>query len=411
MGYLGRYGAALALVAVLSGGCSGSSPLDEAAAAICDAVHAEPSDLAAFEGFERDVARERREGLDEEDLLAAVEEQCGRAIAAITAAASVYSLDPEPETQAEPKPEVVEEPDVVFADLRPIDWVHQMWTTDCTEDGVTRGLQLTLEDGQGVHRPPEPTLTPIYVVDLDDVVYGDVTGDGHDDVVFVTQCVFASAEYFVEVWSHDEEGQPLHLPIVNHFSKFEAVVDRVEAVDGLLRVHSREGAPGDDMPHLNGYPIEVVWSYTFDGNTWDAQEISRTDTRPEPESDPTSQSAGTRLNGFSGQVRAPGPIGCVDPVGAPDGVGYCFSLALLAEDEQEARRFATDDLVDSMVASGQLSASFWGLAPPLEFGCGPPVIPMSDPTATSCIVATLDGVGLQLEVAGSAVTSFGSYSG
>ena len=84
-------GGALASVVVLLGlvlaACGGQDPVEDAASVICDAIDVEPSDEIAFAEFERAVARERRDGLDEGELRAAVDERCGRAITAISAAA------------------------------------------------------------------------------------------------------------------------------------------------------------------------------------------------------------------------------------------------------------------------------------------------------------------------------------
>lgn len=232
--------------------------------------------------------------MDEGELFAAVDASCGRALMAISASTetSVEAVGDEPE--AEPADE--EEPEVVIADLAAIDWLDQTWTTDCTNDEGLRGVELTRDDElDGAHRPEDGQLTPVYVVELDSAVYGDVTGDGHDEAIFVTQCVLASAEYRVEVWSHDEQGKPLHLPPVHRFFKFDAVVDRAEAVNGLLRIHSNEGESGDDMPHLNGYPVQVVTDWTYEANNqeWLAAELSRTDTSPAaPEQTTVLETAG-----------------------------------------------------------------------------------------------------------------------
>lgn len=233
----------------------------------------------------RRTSRERRDGMDGDELLAAVDAACGRALMAISAPAETPVDVVEEEAEAEPASE--EEPDVVFTDLEQFDWLDTNWTTDCTFEGDLRNVTLTLDGSEGVHRPAEPSEVPIYTVDLDDVVYGDVTGDGHDEAIFVTRCDFVSIEERVEVWSHDVDGAPLHLPPVNVFSKFDGLVGRVEVVGGFLRIHSNEGAQGDDMPHMNGYPEQVAtdWSFEADDQQWLATEVERSDTRPAPSPD------------------------------------------------------------------------------------------------------------------------------
>ena len=317
--------AAILAAGLLVVGCAGDDAVANAADIICLAIDEEPDDLAAFEGYERDLARERRGGIDEQELRAALYDRCERAISAISAAAN------DPEAATVPAPEAsLEEPDeatvpeTVFTDLATVDWVDQIWSTECTNESGVRDVPLTYdEELGGVRRPTGGALTPVYVVELDRVVYGDVTGNGQPDAAFVTQCVFASAEYFVEVWTHDDEGQPLHLPPVRHFSKFDAVVDRLEANEGRLRIHSREGLPGDDAPHLNGYPIDVVTDWTFVEGTWRGEERSR--------SEPPTAVAG-----------------CETPNASPEDAALCLVAAVNAEDYELAGAAAGPMVVEFM---------------------------------------------------------------
>ena len=311
--------ALVSALALLMAGCGGENHLDGTAATICDAIDDEVSDELALEGFELAIARERREGTVEQDLRAAVEQRCGRALEVIQTSAEHQEPTPGADAVVEEveEPEPMEVPEVV--NLATLDWFEQSWTTDCTNEDDAQQVTLTYEEEfGGVRRPGDGALTPIYVVGLNDAVHGDVTGDGHDDAVFVTQCVFASAEYFVEVWSHDEAGQPLHLPPVHHFSKFTEAVEKVEVGDEALRIHSGEGAPGDDMPHLNGYPVKVVTDWSFDGQQWHATEISRSELTTEPQGDGASPSpdGGGGDDGF----RSPtGNIYC-EYIGGPDAI-------------------------------------------------------------------------------------------
>lgn len=185
-----------------------------------------------------------------------------------------------------------------------------------------------------VYRPDDGALTPVYVVDLNGIVFGDVTGDGHKDAIFVTECVYASAEVLVEVWSYDDDGQPRHLPPVKHFSKFESVVDRVEAVGGELRIHSREGAVGDGFPHLNGYPIAVVTGWSFDGAKWLAHEVDRVDIVPEPNPQPEPDSASIAE--------------CATPSASADHTVRCLVAAVNTQDNTKANRVATSDVVATL---------------------------------------------------------------
>lgn len=310
-------------------GCGGEDAVAVAADTICLAIDEEPDDLAAFAGYERDLARERRGGLDEQELRVALYDRCERAISAISAAANdpEVAAAPGPEASIEEPHEVAEdapEPETVFADLASVDWVDQIWSTECTNEDGVRDVALTYdEEFGGVRRPDDGALTPVYVVDLDGIVYGDVTGNGHADAVFITECVFASAEILVEVWTHDEAGQPLHLPPVRHFSRFDAVVDRVEAGEGRLRIHSREGLPDDDQPHLNGYPIDVVTDWVLVDGAWRAEERSRS----EP---PTSVP------------------GCEAPNASPEDAALCLVAAANAEEYELAAMAAGPMVVDRL---------------------------------------------------------------
>lgn len=310
-------------------GCGADGAVAEAADAICLAIDEQPDDLVAFAGYERDLARARRGGTDELELRAALYNRCERAISAISAAANdpEVAAGPSSEGSLEEAEGVVEdapEPEPEFTDLTDVDWVDQVWSTECTNESGVRDVQLTYdEDLGGVRRPTGGALTPVYVVQLDRVVYGDVTGNGHADAAFITQCVFASAEYFVEVWTHDDDGQPLHLPPVRHFSKFDAVVDRLEAGEGRLRIHSQEGLPGDDAPHLNGYPIDVVTDWTFADGAWRDEERSR--------SEPPTAVAG-----------------CETPNASPEDAALCLVAAANAQDYELAAVVAGPMVVEFM---------------------------------------------------------------
>ena len=299
------------LAAALLAGCSGDDAMAEAAERICAAIDAEPSDELAFEGLERDLARERRDGLDEDELRAAVEARCGRAVTAITAAATA-ATEPEPEPDPEP------------IDLTTVDWTAVTWTSPCS--GSQQPASLTLTAGEPVERPthlaeaegtlvhvddPDPTLATVeYTVYAGHVVFTDVTGDGNEDASFISTCRQGNTlSVAVEVWSQDDNGEVLQLPTAVSYGN-DGTVTALEAVDGGLRVHSREGAEGEPTPHLHGYPVEVVTDWTYDGNAWVADEIERTDTTPEPEPEPEP---------------APAP----QPAPEPDpGMGACERLGL-----------------------------------------------------------------------------------
>ena len=333
-----RTGALVAVTAVLLASCNTDDPVGVAADAICEAIDAEGSDVAAFEGYELAIAQERRDGIDEGELQAALNERCGRAIIAISAAGIE---DEEVDEEEE------EETELEAIDVRSIDWADQTWMTMCTgtaEDEVgaltPQPVTLTLDESDPDSArwqhlnpfTPDPGF-PIYEVEIEDVAYGDVTGDGIDDAVFVSLCTHGNAmTETLEVW---EGGIELvQLPEVLSYLR-DGTIEQVEAVDGRLRVFSSEAAPGDDQPWLSEYPVEVVrdWIYEADEQTWHATEISRMDaisppaSEPEPEPEPEPQPTPTPTPAPEPE---PVPEPAPEPAPAPSA---CDSLGFPGQDE------------------------------------------------------------------------------
>lgn len=182
----------------------------------------------------------------------------------------------------EPKEPQLEEPEELQpVDLRNVDWTAVTWTTSCTEFGNLEDVRLSLADddkfGSLIYDvfPDSETPRQVYSVDHPEA-FGDVTGDGLDDAVFITSCFYGNDfEFSVEVWSHDQAGEPTHLPPVFSFTKFDGAIQQVDIVDGSLRVWTHEPLPGDEAPHLNGYPVEVITDWQFVAQRWIADEVSR----------------------------------------------------------------------------------------------------------------------------------------
>lgn len=185
------------------------------------------------------------------------------------------AITPSPSVAPSPSPSIASP-----VDLRTVAWEEQSWTTDCVESGRPEAVSLTEgDDGQLLSDPgPDGGAAAFgmnYTVDSGAVRYGDVTGDGLDDAVFETECFLGNGFIFhVEVWSHDEEGEPTQLPPVLSYSKFDGTIDEVEIVDGKLRIATSEPAPGDTHPHLNGYPIKVVTDWAYVAGDWTAQYLT-----------------------------------------------------------------------------------------------------------------------------------------
>ena len=160
-------------------------------------------------------------------------------------------------------------------------------------DGETQSLPLVESvDGEpGVYShflEPGNTLSGmVYSMGIGEGIFSDGSDDERQLAVFRGRC-FLGNDFLIliEAWSHDEDGDLLQLPNLLSYSKWDGLIEHVEIVDGQIRVHTFEPAPGEETPHLDGYAVEVVtdWSYGDDG--WMADEISRVDTTPEPKPQP-----------------------------------------------------------------------------------------------------------------------------
>lgn len=195
---------------------------------------------------------------------------------------------PEPEEMDEDE-QAVPEPEPLEVDLRSVDWSGSTWMTTCagTEEEPFQSsvpVPVTLspsgpDDLIGwEHRNPFDTGVglPRYQVDIEEVAYGDVTGDGLQDATFSTFCTPGNAViHNLEVWVGGTD--PEQLPVVVSFTK-DRRIEAFEPVDGRLRVTTSEAEPGDDQPWLNGYPVTVVTDYRWSDGTWAATEVERSAT-------------------------------------------------------------------------------------------------------------------------------------
>jgi hypothetical protein len=176
---------------------------------------------------------------------------------------------------SEPLPEPV--------DLRERNWSRHTWPTTCNvlyeEVEATLGPSDVLELPGVLEFASSGGAVPVvFSVWVEDVIFGDVTGDSRDDAVFRTECFHGNAsEQMVEVWSTDDDGRPELLPVVAGWTKFDGVVESFSVEDGAIRVVTSEGLPDDDHPHLNGYPIDVVTDWRYEEDGWSATEVSRTE--------------------------------------------------------------------------------------------------------------------------------------
>ena len=280
MGHPGYGVAAVLVAAALLVGCVAEDPAAAAAETICLGIEAEDDALAAYDRYERSVARERRAGLDDGALREALYRRCDVAIAAISAAAN------DPEVASAPAPDNDDPPgapDVAPVDLRQVDWGELAWVTRCTESGDIEELTLTPAPMPGrlwhnsADDPDAPELAT-YTVEAGGVIFGDLTGDGAEEAVFTTDCFLGDDSlHLVEVWSVDPTGQPVHLPPVIAYTRADGVIDGLDVVDGRLRIHTAEPSDVDERPDRDGYGAKVVTDWTYVDGAWRSQEHSRSE--------------------------------------------------------------------------------------------------------------------------------------
>jgi hypothetical protein len=157
------------------------------------------------------------------------------------------------------------------------------WTTDCTEDGEVRKVQLDRSGKEAGAMPPmrpdgrllyyrdDPTQpnSMLFSVDMSIVAGVDLNGSGGLALAVDTACFSGNAlSHAVEVWDVDEDGWPVQLPPAIIYSKFDGYVIDLGSDGDALIIEMRVGAPGDHSPHLNGYPYTRVSEHRFDGVHW-----------------------------------------------------------------------------------------------------------------------------------------------
>ena len=266
-----------------------------------------------------------------------------------------------PEEAGDVIEEPAEDPEAISpVDLAEVDWTQLPWSTTCSDGPETIEVMLSEgavpwdEPGTTGYNPDPDAEIPgmVYLVNIDSMMVGDVTGDGLDNAVFRSECFLGNDSLFhVEVWGHDHDGHPVHLPAVVEYSKWDGVIEDVEIVEDTLRIHTREPEPGDDLPHINGYPVEVVTDWTFDSHRWRADEVSRADQEQTP---PAANGGAT-----------PGIEECADPHASSADTVLCLVAAINAQDYATAGTVAADEVVSLL----QETREEWG---PLDWqfeGC------------------------------------------
>jgi hypothetical protein len=256
---------------------------------------------------------------------------------------------PRSELAPEPEPERAAVP----VDLAEVAWEEQAWTAPCAEPGEPS--RLTLSPGaafgelSGSVDDPTSSEPMTYTVELERALFGDVTGDGLDDAVFTTHCTLGEdVGSYVEVWSHDQDGEPTQLPPVVAYSDREASIDDVEIAEGSLLVHTSEPASADDTGDHDRYPVLVVTAWSFDGQVWVAEERSRTDTAPRPEPEPEPAPAPEPAPEATGAPSPDAVPGCEDAAASDEATVRCLIAAVNAEAYDVAAEIAADDVVAAL---------------------------------------------------------------
>jgi hypothetical protein len=151
------------------------------------------------------------------------------------------------------------------------------WSTDCYGERRMLALSPTEEPGPMAMRPGGPLLEHVddptsvssmrFTVDLS--VVAEMTIGGTPALAVDTFCFLGNGFLnAVEVWGVDGEGWPVQLPSPLGYSKTDGYVIDLAGEDDVLVLTMRVGAPGDDWPHLNGYPYIRVSEHRFDGTRW-----------------------------------------------------------------------------------------------------------------------------------------------
>jgi hypothetical protein len=167
--------------------------------------------------------------------------------------------------------------------LTPESLADLTWTTDCTEDGEVREVELEPLPPDGpLLRPmrpdgrqfayfddPSEIAGMVFSVDLSVVASVDLDGSGAPELAVDTWCFGGNGfGHAVEVWGVGEDGWPVQLPPALRYTKFDGYVIDLGSEGDALIITMRVGAPGDSWPHLNGYPLVRVSEHRFDGTSW-----------------------------------------------------------------------------------------------------------------------------------------------
>lgn len=232
-------------------------------------------------------------------------------------------------------------PRTVFAET---DWSGSRWdASECYDSYAEVANPVVLSDvGGGILRYNPNGLgatgdesLPVFEVDLSTATFGDLTGDGHDDIALTSWCEHYGASFgLLHVWTHGQSGESQQLPAVLGFSWAGDHLAGFEIADGHLRTTTLEWSDSS-----SGTPdVEVVTDWSWDGGRWQATEVPQ----PDAESDQAVTLSDGRFLSPSGNIQCmasdsnldcqissglnpPPPGGC--PGGAGDWAGVLLPPA------------------------------------------------------------------------------------
>jgi hypothetical protein len=219
-------------------------------------------------------------------------------------------------------------------DIRETDWAELSWTTACGAPDGSLSLRLapvaSQVEGGGDHGylgPDDDGFEAYsYAVAIADVVYGDVTGDGAEEAVFVAHCVPGNfVIQTIEVWQL-VDGEVQQLPPASEHDRTTGFVDEVETVDGALRLTTSEPISGSEAPWVqdDGYPVTVVTDHRWASAGWLPTEVSR---------------------------HVVEPAGCGGRPGSPEEAARCLLEALVTSDRDAAARAGSAEAIRELHGS------------------------------------------------------------
>ncbi len=239
----------------------------------------------------------------------------GGALAGMVAFSDVFGSGEEPDgAVVEPVDEVEDEvpdddpePAVGFGDIREVEFGAIPWRTTCVgrEDNPTARssspevVELSPTPGGVVwqHENPilldgQPAVFPLYEVRIGEPIYGDATGNGAADAIFLAACSQELLDTVrIEAWTL-QEGEPRQLGSFFEVPSDLVTILDVQVADGRVRVVAEDARDGDLVRRVDDWvPVGEIG--------WGSSEVSREilEVAPEPEPAPAPETPDDRVLG------------------------------------------------------------------------------------------------------------------